>query len=217
MANSPVNDYPVLWSTCVGSHAWGMQRADSDIDIYRCYLAPSEDFLLGHMHNGGHQSQTADVDTVSFELGHLINQLRKGNLNHIIGLMSPVVEHTTTEHDALKEIFQDSLSKNAYNSIHGMAKSNFKRYFEDKPRTYLTDTEMVKKLGQVGRVIKFGIRLLLYHEVAFEAYQPKDRFEITGLMSELDDAYANSTLPDKPDARVYDDWLLKIRLDQLKT
>lgn len=217
---SIIDDYKTLWVTRVGSHAWDMQRPDSDIDLYRVYIAPSEGLLLGHRHDRGHQARSVgedgcDYDTSSFEIGHVIKQLMTGNLNHIIGLCSPIVDESSAEHGELVKIFRDNLASNCYKSIRGMAAHNFKRYFEDNPRTSLDEDEMKKKLGQVGRVLKFGVRLLSYHEISFGPYQPADRFEISGLMSELDDAYKNTTLPPTPEVLVYDDWLLGLRLNEL--
>ena len=57
--------YRHLFSTLTGYHVWNMQHCDSDKDLFVCYAAPSEDFLIGKTHNKGHHSNLMDVDRTS--------------------------------------------------------------------------------------------------------------------------------------------------------
>ena len=41
-----------LWTTCVGSHLWKMNRPDSDIDLFDVYAVPTADILSGDITSG---------------------------------------------------------------------------------------------------------------------------------------------------------------------
>jgi hypothetical protein len=92
---------------------------------------------------------------------------------------------------------------------------NFKRYFEDQPRTALDEKEYKKKLGQVGRTLDFGIHLM-NGEVVFNTVRPESRFDIQAMMDKLTEEYNVCPLPDKPNATDYDDFLFHIRMEILK-
>jgi len=204
-----------LFITNVGSHLWKMNRPDSDVDLYKVYIAPSENFLLGKMHMGGHEGKSGNTETVSFEVGHVIKQLKGGNLNHLLGVMSNIILETSSEHAELQKILSENIGKNCYHSIHGMSWHNYKRYFEDSPKTRLDELEYKKKLGQIGRVIKFGINLLRGGGFMFESYQPKSWWDIRKMLEELDESYKTSLLPEQSDGEVFDDFLLRLRLKHL--
>lgn len=208
-----------LFSTNTGSHLWSMQRPESDIDYYVAYQAPSIDFLLGHAHTGSHQSIIGLDDRQSHEIGRVVDELLKGNFNHIIGVMSPLTMQDWSELPKLRELTKLNLSKCCYNSIHGLAIHNMKKYIwsptkELKP---LTPEAKQKKLNTVMRTLKFGITLIETAEFKFEPAWDATEEDIKNAIAELDESYANcDKLPDKPQAvNEMMDWLLDIRFQQL--
>lgn len=205
-------NYETCFQTVVGSHMWGMDTPESDKDLFRCYIAPSEDFLLGKRHDGGHQSHSEGIDVASFEIGHVIRQLKKGNLNFIQGVMSGIMEETSGEHEELKKIVRENIAKNVYNSVHGMSYKNYKKYFDKQS---LSREDEAKKLKQIGRVIMFGVRILQGDGITFEPYNIESRYAVMDLIRILDKAYDRSKLPEKPDDKPFDDFLLKVRLSRL--
>lgn len=208
--------FETLFITTVGSHVWGMNTPKSDIDYYKCYIAPSEDFLIGMTHMRGHEKQSDDEDTSSFEIGHIIKQLKNGNLNHIIGVKSNLVVEKSQVLLDLQDILDTNMGKNCYRSIRGMAAHNYKRYFEDNCRGDLGPDAYKKKLGQVGRVIEFGIRILNDEGILFKPCYPESRYDIEQMINRLDKAYEDSILPDYPDNDIYDRYLLNLRLNKLR-
>jgi len=98
------NGYTHLFSTLVGSHVWRMNHAESDIDLFVCYVAPSTDFLIGKTHNKSHCSNIGGVDRSSSEIGKIVNQLLKNNINYLIYVLSPRVEFTTPDHKRLVDL-----------------------------------------------------------------------------------------------------------------
>jgi len=199
--------------TVVGSQIWGMQRPDSDTDYWKVYIAPSEDFLIGKRHVKGHEHNVEGDDYSSFEIGHVVNQLKGMNLNFLQGVMSPIVVEAIPEHEQLRRLVSDNLAKNCYNSIHGMCFSNYKKYFEHGEK--LSKDEEYKKLGQIGRVIEFGVRILNGEGVSFESHRIDSRYDVLKMIDRLDDAKASSPLPERPDEKAFDDFLLKLRMRKL--
>lgn len=85
-----------LYASLVGSHAWEMDRADSDYDYWIIYQTPSRSFLLGNTHRKGHSSKSKFSDGIgwdrsSFEIGQHIRELMGGNINHVVGILAPSV------------------------------------------------------------------------------------------------------------------------------
>ena len=147
--------YRHLFSTLTGSHVWNMQHCDSDKDLFVCYAAPSVDFLLGKTHNNGHHSINRGVDRTSMEIGKVVNQVLKGNINYLVYILSPVVEFTTPEHKKLVDMTYLNLSRKSYRSIRGFAYDEFsKKVGTDNEK----DTQKVRR--SILRTLIFGTTLL---------------------------------------------------------
>lgn len=204
----------VLWETNVGSHMWKMNRPDSDIDIYRCYLVDFRSFLIGNTHMSGHQSITETVDTSSFELGHIVQQVKKSNLNHLLGVMSPEILITTPIFEQLRKIVESHPCKNAFYSIQGLAKHNIKHFLEEKKQGVADDSKLFfKKLNTITRTLRFGITLLETGRFEFKPTNNTDPQSAYDLLKDLQNAYKNSSLPEEVDSDIYEEFLLSTRLD----
>lgn len=144
-----------LYTSVVGSHAWEMQRPDSDWDFWMIYQVPSKEFLLGRRHEGGHESSGTIYgkgepwDLSKFEIGHHVNQLMKGNINHMISVFAPSVQTMGGKSPApcwkcmfkepgnqswvkreLMRIISENPAKNIFHSINGMTTANLKKFFK---------------------------------------------------------------------------------------
>lgn len=247
----------VLWTSVVGSHAWGMERPDSDWDFFEVYQAPTREFLLGRTHSGGHESHGLYHDGVvwdktSSEIGHFVNQIMKGNINFIIALMAPTTEPGTVlrgfryqrngtgtiarVHAELQDIFRANLAKNIFPSTAGMVASNLNKYFTPGKDSFLDSQSVTrlengtigidplvrrrraKKLGQLDRMIQLGIRLLMEHRVELSPVPvgdggPEHEDRTRWWLEVLQTSYKASSLPEKPDAGPYEEFLLKLRKD----
>ena len=123
----------VLFKTIVGSKMWGQHRSDSDIDLFECYVFDSRSFLLGNTHDGGHSSKKGNEDKDSFEIGHVVRQLQKGNVNFLWGVMSPKVQMANIDIEPnlwdLRKIVRENLSRATTYSIRGFVIHNLKHWF----------------------------------------------------------------------------------------
>jgi len=190
----------VIGKTMIGSHIWGMNHENSDEDYFEIYLDSTENLFRGTPQNDSVFTQKDGVDTHSHELGKVINQLLKGNINFLIGVTSPIVVETTKTFDELKKITLHNLSKQTYYSVKGMALGNYKKYVGEldlKDTTGINITE--HKCNQIIRGIQFGITLLKYRTLEYKPFTGGTAEMIKQKMDELDKAFSESTIPEVPD------------------
>jgi predicted nucleotidyltransferase len=211
-----LNDPKILWKTLVGSHVWKMNRPDSDEDLFVGQIVDIRSILLGNRHDGGHVTQTEEKDEVRFEIGHVIREVMKGNFNIVLGVVSPIIKESSPEFEALRTIVLNNPTKNMYNSIHGMAMHNLKHFIEEK-RGGVADKQglYLKKLNTITRNLRYGITLLETGKYVFKGTNDSDPKIINTLLEELDIAFINSSLPMKIDPMIYEDLLIKIRMDHI--
>lgn len=199
----------ILFVTKIGSHVWGMNTKKSDTDLFQVYVVPTKDILRGKANTKSKFIHGYNTDLAVHEVGTVVEQLLKGNLNFIIGVMSPLIVKTSKEHQELREIVSRNLAKNCYHSIRGMAMHNYKKYVESgKDRSE-------ERCNKILRVLKFGVELLETGKIKFKSITSGTPNAILGWLNALDGAYNSSSLPEKPNEEEYREWLLKVRLKYL--
>ncbi|MEI6104041.1 MAG: nucleotidyltransferase domain-containing protein [Methanothrix sp.] len=202
-----------LFISCVGSHMWGMQIQESDIDLVMIYIAPTRSLLRGERISPTVRQQITArggeiYDTLGWEIGHLINQLIKGNVNAIWYVTSPLVIKPSIIQEELSALVEANLCRDTYHSVKGMAQSQIKS--EEKP-----------KMGGKGyrtaqRTLNFGIKLLLGGKICFApALGTPGAEEVTEKMCQLEEAYEASPLPDRPDEDAFREFLLRLRMEEM--
>ena len=82
-----------LFLTVAGSHSYGLERPDSDIDIRGIYLDPTEKILSLHPGRDTIEGFIGDeqrIDYQLYEFGKFLGMLLKGNGNMIRMILSPL-------------------------------------------------------------------------------------------------------------------------------
>lgn len=226
-----------LWTTNVGSHMWKMNHENSDTDLFQVYLTDTKELLKGNFDYNHSSSSSSNgklgkdkVEIVKHELQKVINEVINGNVNFLWGVMSPIVlnetscKYTTEGQfalpypffsydsylDDLRSIVMANPSKGIYNSTHGLAIGNKKKYLENPD---IDSIVKQKKMKIIWRTCMFGINYLngygfRFDKPAITQFAPKDIDEI---IIDLDSAYKNSSLPEKPDQAMFKDYLYYIR------
>ena len=206
-----------LYVSCVGSHMWGMNNEQSDIDLVMIYIAPTRAILRGENFPFTVRQQIAPkngeiYDTLGWEIGHLIDQLIKGNINAIWYATSPLVIKPSRVQEELSDLVRANLSRLTYHSIKGMAESQIKsdETPEKKPKI------PGKGYRTALRTINFGIKLLSEARICFAPvlHAPSSE-EVMERMEQLDEAYLKSPLPDRPDEEAFRELLLKLRMEEM--
>lgn len=205
-----------LFITCVGSHMWRMNNEESDVDLAVIYIAPTSAILRGERipATTGQQMNVRRgivYDTLGWEMGHLINQLLKGNINAIWYTTSPIVVQPSPYQGELRSLVEKNLCRNTYRSLAGMAGSQI-----EEGKKSGTDGKG-KGLRTALRTLNFGIELLTRGRLSYEpvCYTP-DLDVVLDKKQQLLDAYESSNLPDLPDEDVFREFLFRLRMNELK-
>ena len=117
-----------IFVTLNGSHAWNNTETIHDVDIFAVYAQDPSEVLVGDIPKPECIQNLPLVDLNRFEIGHVVRQLEKGNINFIVGVMSPRVIVTSLWHKGLKRVFRDNPSRALCNSILGLAEGHLKKY-----------------------------------------------------------------------------------------
>lgn len=199
----------VIAETVIGSHIWNMATPDSDLDLFRIYAEPTTAILNGTATKKSKFIQENGTDIAVHEVEKVVEQLLKGNMNFLIGVLSPLVVLDTGYLEELRKITLQNLSKNCFHSIYGMAKANYKKYIESGADT------SEKRCNKICRFLVWGINILRHNKVSFKPFEGGTPEKVLELLEELKHAYEESQLPEKPQEEPFREWLLNLRKDIL--
>ena len=115
----------VVYRCIVGSRAYGLDDADSDIDRRGFYLPPAE--LQWSLDGAPEQLEDPDAQESYWEAQKFVTLALKANPNILECLYSPLVEHGSPLARELLEIRDKLLSKLVYQTYNGYASSQFKK------------------------------------------------------------------------------------------
>ncbi len=238
-----VNDhpYPLMFATISGAHLYGFPSPDSDFDLRGAHLLPLEEVVglktgsetieKSGDHNG------LEIDLVTHDARKFFGLMLKKNGYVMEQVFSPLVVYTTPDHEELKAIAVDCLTKHHFHHYLGFAATQWKLFqMEDPPR--------VKPLLYVYRVLLTGIHLLRTGEVEANVVHLNESFklpylpelidrkvrgtekgtldqadlsfhgqEYERLRTVLEESFGQSTLPEQPSgAAALNDLLVRLRL-----
>ena len=236
--------YPLVFATISGAHLYGFPSPDSDYDLRGCHVLPLRE-VVG-LDTGRETIETSaedggfELDLVTHDARKFFGLLLKKNGYVLEQLYSPLVVHTTPEHEELKEIARGCVTRYHAHHYFGFAETQWRLFDKERPRR-------VKPLLYVYRVLLTGIHLMRTGEVEAnlvrlneEARLPHvdeliarklagpersvlddadvafHRREYERLVAGLEAAQRASTLPEAPSARpALDDLLVRMRLGPL--
>jgi hypothetical protein len=211
----------VIYRCVVGSKAYGLDDAESDIDRRGIYLPPAE--LHWSLYGVPEQLDYNATEEVYWEAQKFVTLALKANPNVLECLYSPLVEHATPLARELLEIRQKFLSKMVYQTYNGYVISQFKKLQAD----LRNKTEVKwKHVMHLLRLLLAGIEVLEHAELSLDAGNHRDqllaikRGEIPfdeceswrrTLHVRFDEAFQKTELPQRPDYDAANSWLLRAR------
>lgn len=159
--------YPLVFATISGAHLYGFPSADSDFDLRGVHLLPL-DQVVGldpgeetvekeGIHDG------LEMDLVTHDAKKFFGLMLKKNGYVLEQLLSPLVVHTTPEHEELKAIAKDCITRFHAHHYLGFAATQWKLF--RKPVSSGDGPPKVKPLLYVYRVLLTGIHLMRTGEV----------------------------------------------------
>jgi predicted nucleotidyltransferase len=226
-----------FWNTnCIlkviaGSHSYGMETSESDID-YRGVCIPPASYLIGLDQFEHHE--TKKPDCVIYSLKKFVKLALDNNPN-IIDVLFVKKEHIIHmdlfgyELRRLGDLF---LSKKIYKTYGGYAYSRLKNLTEKKKNPIGNKANLINKYGydtkdaaHLIRLMKMAIEILRDGEV--NVYRP-DRKELLKIRNGeytleqiiemynqyneiLNDVYKKSTLSEEPHYEIFNDWLIEVQ------
>ncbi len=154
--------YPLLFATISGAHLYGFPSADSDFDLRGVHLLPLKQVLGLTVHDetiersGIHDE--IEVDLVTHDAKKFFGLLLKKNGYVLEQVFSPLVVHTTPEHQELKTIARACITRHHAHHYFGFAGTQWRLFSKEEP-------PRVKPLLYVYRVLLTGIHLMRTGEV----------------------------------------------------
>ena len=211
----------VIYRCVVGSRAYGLESPESDTDRRGIYLPSAE--LHWSLYGVPEQLENDATQEAYWELQKFVVMALKANPNVLECLYSPLVETATPlarELLAMRECF---LSKIVYQTYNGYVMSQFKKLQGD-----LRNRGEVKwkHVMHLIRLLLAGIHVLREGEVRVQVAEHRDALlEIKAgarswpqindwrlaLHVQFDEAYRQTTLPEKPDYERANDFLIEAR------
>ena len=149
--------HPLLFVTVSGAHLYGFPSPDSDFDLRGVHILPVRE-IIG-LDPGEETLEISEMrgelelDLVTHDVKKFFGLLLKKNGYVLEQLYSPLILHTTPEHEELKEIAKDCITKHHSHHYFGFAETQWKLFDKERPRR-------VKPLLYVFRVLLTGIHLM---------------------------------------------------------
>lgn len=148
--------YPLLFATISGAHLYGFPSPDSDYDLRGVHILPADEVLgLFEVRDTVELSkkEPIDLDLVTHDIHKFFGLLLKANGYVLEQLYSPLVVHTTPEHEELKRIAKNCITRYHAHHYFGFAENQWRLFQKE-------ETPRVKPLLYVFRVLLTGIHLM---------------------------------------------------------
>ena len=221
-----------LWTAIVGSHMWKMNHRNSDLDLFTVYIADTGKILYGQSFRGGKLIKSKMIDKTTYELGHVVEQLQKGNINFLWGTTSPKIYYHChlgrVLHKQLSSIVMKDLSKNYFKAINGITQNNLWKYFktrvdvETKRFTHeiqhMEDKQReLKKLALIYRTLLQGYYLMREDKLQYNSvpYSILSYSALKAILCHLHSDFDECSLPLEPKRKPFYEFLVNARLTRM--
>jgi predicted nucleotidyltransferase len=238
LANS--QPFPLVFVTISGAHLYGFPSPDSDYDLRGIHVLPVSQVV--RLDPGRETIEVSgdrdglEMDLVTHDVRKFFLMMLKKNGYVLEQLYSPLIVRTSPEHEELKKIGRDCITRHHVHHYLGFADTQWKLFEKETPRR-------VKPLLYVYRVLLTGIHLMETGEVEANLVKLNDlwrlnhiselvarklsapeqgelassdfefhRKEYERLLLKLTEVSEKSSLPETPTARpALDDLLVRLR------
>jgi len=233
--------YPLLFATVSGAHLYGFPSPDSDYDLRGAHILPVREVI--RLDPGQETIEVSaerdglEIDLVTHDVKKFFGLLLKKNGYVLEQLFSPLILHTTPEHEELKAIAKTCITRHHSHHYFGFAETQWRLFDKERPRR-------VKPLLYIYRVLLTGIHLMRRGEIEANLVNLNEEFKLSyiaelierklagpekttlsdvdadfhrgefeRLRGMLEDAYQASSLPETPAGKpALNDLLIRLRL-----
>ncbi|HEX5272753.1 MAG TPA: nucleotidyltransferase domain-containing protein [Gemmataceae bacterium] len=213
----------VIYRCQVGSRAFGLVTDDSDDDVRGIYLPPARLHWSLYKLPEQLESADADKDEVYWELEKLLKLALKANPNVLETLWTPLVLHADEAARRLREMREAFLTRYVYKTYSGYVLSQFRRMANAHA---CTGKYKAKHAMHLIRLLYSGIEALRSGRVRIDVGEQREellavragalsfeqaRDRALALDREFQEAYRQTRLPEQPDYRRVDEFLVWAR------
>jgi predicted nucleotidyltransferase len=149
--------YPLVFATASGAHLYGFASPDSDYDLRGVHVLPLGEVVgldIGpETIEVSRKDEGLDLDLVTHDARKFFGLLLKKNGYVLEQLCSPLVVHTTAEHEELKALAPKCITRHHSHHYLGFARTQWGLFEKERP-------PRVKPLLYVYRVLLTGIHLM---------------------------------------------------------
>ncbi len=171
--------YPLLFATISGAHLYGFPSPDSDFDLRGAHVLPIDAVVGLDVRDETVQDARIidglEMDIVSHDVKKFFSLLLKKNGYVLEQLFSPLIVHTTPEHEELKGACRTGqlgvITKHHSHHYFGFAETQWKLFLKESPRR-------VKPLLYVYRVLLTGIHLMRTGEIEANLVTLNEEFRL---------------------------------------
>jgi uncharacterized protein len=167
--------FPLLFATISGAHLYGFPSPDSDYDLRGVHILPLTEVIGLNM--GKETIEVSEfqadleLDLVTHDIKKFFGLMLKRNGYVLEQLFSPLIVQTTVEHEALKAIAPQCITRHHSHHYLGFAKTQWHLLAkEPQPR--------VKPLLYLYRVLLTGIHLMQTGEIEANLVTLNQQFQL---------------------------------------
>jgi predicted nucleotidyltransferase len=166
--------YALLFATISGAHLYGFPSPDSDYDLRGVHILPAEE-VMGLFPDRDtieiSKKEDIELDLVTHDIQKFFGLLLKANGYVLEQLYSPLVVHTTPEHEELKSIAKNCVTRHHAHHYFGFAENQWRLFQKEEP-------PRVKPLLYVFRVLLTGIHLMRTGTVEANLNRLNEEYEL---------------------------------------
>lgn len=149
--------YPLLFVTVSGAHLYGFASADSDYDLRGIHTLPAREVLGLSATRDTIESEGiedgVEIDLVTHDAAKFFGLMLKRNGYVLEQLFSPLIIRTSPEHDELKALGEQCITRHHWNHYRGFLHTQWGLFLKESP-------PRVKPLLYCYRVVLTGIYLM---------------------------------------------------------
>lgn len=149
--------WPLVFATISGAHLYGFPSPDSDFDLRGTHILPAR-LVVGldepeETHQDASMIEGLEMDIVSHDIRKFFRLLLRKNGYVLEQVLSPLIVHTTPEHEELKDLARRCVTRHHASHYLGFAETQHRLFSQENP-------PRVKPLLYLYRVLLTGIHLM---------------------------------------------------------
>lgn len=215
----------IMYQCVVGSKAYGLEHEGSDTDLRGIYLPPAH--LHWSLYGVPEQLENKETDECYWELRKFLILALKANPNVLECLYTPIVKKATPLAQELLSIKEIFLSQLIYQTYSGYVMSQFKKLEQDLRnrghirwkhamhliRLLLSGLTLLKEGFLPVSVEEHREQLLMIRD-GQQPWKEVNQWRLQ-LQKEFEEAFASTSLPERPDYEKVNQFLVKARREMV--